>query len=195
MSSEVDPRVTRSREAVLRAATSLVAETGLVGLTVEAVVQRSGVARSTIYRQWDSVEALAADALRALVGAAAGTRELPPRGELGDELAALLGPLLTAGPDEPGRIGLLPALLAEADRDPALPDIRADVVDALLRPIEDVVARAVDDGRLPAHVDPREAAEHALGALVVRLFLAGEVVGEADVRRIAAVVAALPPRD
>ena len=49
MTERIDPRVARSRAAVLEAAAALVTTSGLAGLTVEAVVQRSGVARSTIY--------------------------------------------------------------------------------------------------------------------------------------------------
>jgi TetR/AcrR family transcriptional regulator, regulator of autoinduction and epiphytic fitness len=45
-----DPRVERSRTAVLDAAAGLLLEGGVPALTVEAVVERSGVARSTIYR-------------------------------------------------------------------------------------------------------------------------------------------------
>lgn len=187
----LDPRVARTRAAVLAAATELVAETGLGGLTVEAVVRRSGVARSTIYRQWDSVEALAADALRALVGGQP-DRPLPVAGDLGDELVELLGPLLATALDQRPRIGLLPALLAEADRSLSLPDLRGEVVDVLLTPVERVVARAVGDGRLPDHVDAREAAEHVLGTLVVRRFLVDRPVDEADLHRLARVVEALP---
>lgn len=191
MDRPIDPRVARSRAAVLDAAAGLVAESGLGGLTVQAVVERSGVARSTIYRQWDTVEALAGDALRALVGGVTtGDRELPPAGDLGDELAALLSPLLEGGR---ARIGLLPALLAEADRSDALPDLRGEVATALLAPIERLVARAVADGRVPGHVDPHEAAELVLGTLVVRLFLADAAVDRADVERLAGLVAGLPP--
>ena len=46
------PRTHRTREAVVRSAVDLLVEGGVGAVTVEAVVQRSGVARSTIYRHW-----------------------------------------------------------------------------------------------------------------------------------------------
>ena len=50
----VDARVARSRAAVLRAATDLLVEGGPSAVTIDAVVARSGVAKSTIYRHWQS---------------------------------------------------------------------------------------------------------------------------------------------
>ena len=47
-----DPRRTKSRARVLAAAVELLREVGLSGLTIEAVAARSGVAKTTIYRQF-----------------------------------------------------------------------------------------------------------------------------------------------
>lgn len=51
-----DPRLQRSRDRVLAAAIDVLREVGSAGLTVEAVAARSGVAKSTIYRQFESSE-------------------------------------------------------------------------------------------------------------------------------------------
>ena len=48
----VDPRIERSRCAVLEATVALLAESGYGAVTIEAVAARSGVAKSTIYRHW-----------------------------------------------------------------------------------------------------------------------------------------------
>jgi AcrR family transcriptional regulator len=50
----MDPRVSRTRAAVLRTATDLLVEGGPSALTIDAIVARSGVAKSTIYRHWPS---------------------------------------------------------------------------------------------------------------------------------------------
>jgi AcrR family transcriptional regulator len=49
-----DPRVARTRAAVLDAATELLVDGGPNAVTVDAIVTRSGVAKSTIYRHWES---------------------------------------------------------------------------------------------------------------------------------------------
>src|SRR4029077_11891972 len=45
-----NPRIARTRERVIRSATDLLVEGGPWAVTVDAVVARSGVAKSTIYR-------------------------------------------------------------------------------------------------------------------------------------------------
>ena len=50
----MDPRIARTRAAVVRAATDLLVEGGPSAVTVDAIVARSGVAKSTIYRHWES---------------------------------------------------------------------------------------------------------------------------------------------
>src|SRR5687767_10053529 len=47
---ETDGRIARTRSAVLRSATDLLMEGGPSAVTIDAIVARSGVAKSTIYR-------------------------------------------------------------------------------------------------------------------------------------------------
>jgi AcrR family transcriptional regulator len=56
----MDPRIERTRAAVLDAATDLLVEGGPSALTMDAVVARSGVAKSTLYRHWPTRDALVA---------------------------------------------------------------------------------------------------------------------------------------
>lgn len=56
-----DPRIVRSRARVLDAARELLVEFGPRGVTVDAVSERSGVAKSTMYRHWDSRTSLLID--------------------------------------------------------------------------------------------------------------------------------------
>src|SRR5690242_20019705 len=49
-----DPRVAQTKQLVLEAAFAVIAESGFAGATVERIAERSGVARSSIYRHWPS---------------------------------------------------------------------------------------------------------------------------------------------
>lgn len=62
-----DPRIARSRRKVLASATEILVESGPRAVTVDAVAERSGVAKSTIYRHWDSRSELLVDVIRAHV--------------------------------------------------------------------------------------------------------------------------------
>ncbi len=57
-----DPRITRTRARVLNAAYQVLTEVGFERATIDLVSQRSGVARSTLYRHWHSREAILRDA-------------------------------------------------------------------------------------------------------------------------------------
>src|SRR5881296_3214548 len=56
-------RSARVRQAVLDAAFAELGEKGYAGLSIEAVAQRSGVAKTTVYRRWPTRDELVADAL------------------------------------------------------------------------------------------------------------------------------------
>jgi AcrR family transcriptional regulator len=58
-------RATRSRAAVLTAATELLLEGGLTTATIEAIAERSGVSKATIYKYWPNRICVAIDAFAA----------------------------------------------------------------------------------------------------------------------------------
>jgi AcrR family transcriptional regulator len=62
------PRSGTADRAILDAAMALLSEVGLAGLTMSAVVSRSGVARATVYRRYRTREALIAAALAQVKG-------------------------------------------------------------------------------------------------------------------------------
>jgi AcrR family transcriptional regulator len=57
------PRSARSHQAILEATLELFAEVGLQGLSIEAIAERAGVGKTTIYRRWSSKEDMIKDAL------------------------------------------------------------------------------------------------------------------------------------
>src|SRR5581483_7919249 len=62
-----DPRVQRTRAAVLRATIELMAEGGPEAITHQVVARRAGVGRATLYRHWPSAEELVFAALAEIV--------------------------------------------------------------------------------------------------------------------------------
>jgi AcrR family transcriptional regulator len=74
------PRSEQARNAILRAAHDILQNEGLTAVTVEAVAQRAGVGKPTIYRSWPNAQALAMAALMAGGAAAASDGERAPAG-------------------------------------------------------------------------------------------------------------------
>ena len=92
-----DPRVTRTRARVLAATIDLLAERGYSGFSIEGIVDRTGIAKTTLYRHWRSREALLAAAIVELGGAG----PLPDTGSVRQDLQDLLAPgsMPRAAPD------------------------------------------------------------------------------------------------
>jgi AcrR family transcriptional regulator len=57
------PRSAQSHQAILEATLALFAEEGLAGLSIEAIAERAGVGKTTIYRRWPSKEDVIKDAI------------------------------------------------------------------------------------------------------------------------------------
>lgn len=57
------PRSTAADEAILDATVDLLVEQGFLGLSIEAVAARAGVAKTTIYRRWPTKDDLLVDAV------------------------------------------------------------------------------------------------------------------------------------
>ncbi|MCE9673840.1 TetR/AcrR family transcriptional regulator [Myxococcus stipitatus] len=93
VASEVPARPGRPRDStrdaeILAAALEVLGEVGYEQLTMEAVAERARAGKATLYRRWDSKEALTVDALASL------TSREPPSGEgigLREDLLAALG--------------------------------------------------------------------------------------------------------
>ena len=99
--------MSRSRAAVIRAATELLVEGGPYAVTIDAIVARSGVAKSTIYRHWESRD----EVLLAVIESCAPQLPEPdPDADVVD-VAARGRPRLVAALNDPEWARVLPALL------------------------------------------------------------------------------------
>jgi len=169
------PRRRSTDDAITSAALDVLAERGFQGATIEAIAERAGVGRNTIYRRWRSKEELIADALRELTTDFDVWRT--------DDLFSLLlnwlrdfsrtfsDPLL-------GR--LLAGVLGELQRNPVFADVYTERVvrprrDALLGRLREAQGR----GELRPDVDVEYVADLLGGAVLLRLLPLGlPAVGE-----------------
>ena len=88
----VDARVSRSKEKVVRVTLDLLAERGVAGTSVEAIAERSGVAKTTVYRHWPTKAGVVLDAIATCIEPA---RD-PDTGSLPGDLHELVGGLCEA---------------------------------------------------------------------------------------------------
>ena len=148
-------------DAAIRSATmELLAELGYARLTVDHVVARAGVSRSSLYLRWPNKVALVADALEHRARA---VPEIPDTGSLPADMRDFLGALLRSR-HEASRA--LAAVSGEIATNPELREAwHRGVAGMLTGCLRVIVNRAVGRGELPADSDVELLAELPLSLL------------------------------
>lgn len=159
---DVDPRIARSRAKLLAAATDLLVESGPRGVTVDAVAERSGVAKSTLYRHWSSRDELLVAVMRCHV-----PDMHPVDPALGFE-AALRSKMATAVQVFSDRewVRILPALLSLQQNVAEMADLLAADREVNTAAFQAIIDLGVAEGRLPAGLDPLTVVHLLIGPLM-----------------------------
>jgi AcrR family transcriptional regulator len=176
------PRSEKARLAILEAAAELLLARGLSAVSMDAVAERAGVSKATIYRWWPTKETLALDALYN-EWAAAG---LPARdtGSLRGDLLAMVRPWVRLAASRPyGRV--IAALITEARTDPAFAEVyRASFVEPRRDQAREVFRRAVERGEIPADTKIEVALDLIYGSFYHRLLQGHAPLNDRFVRDI-----------
>ncbi|KOX12327.1 TetR family transcriptional regulator [Micromonospora sp. NRRL B-16802] len=145
------------------------AAVGYGRLSIEAVARRAGVSKTAIYRRWNSKLDLVVE----LVAAAAhGKLPVLDTGTLRGDLAVLFQAVAHAL-RHPLASQIIPDLLAEAARNPAIDQTLREVLHARQQEIGGrLITGAVQRGELPADTDPDAAVDLIVGPLYWRLAIA-----------------------
>jgi AcrR family transcriptional regulator len=159
----------RPRQAAIEATLQLIAENGIGGLTTNAVAERAGISKATMYRRWRSKQELVVDAVAALVSEIA----VPDTGSTRDDLRALMR----------GAVGVysrsleaavMPSLVDAMSRDAGLARAVRDGFLARRRAaLRAVLERGIERGDLRADLDVELALDTLGGALFYRLLVTG----------------------
>jgi AcrR family transcriptional regulator len=161
------PRSEKARLAILEAAAKLLLTRGLSAVSMDAVAERAGVSKATIYRWWPTKETLALDMLYN-----EWTKVTPQQYESGslrvDLLALLVAWSRLASGRPYGRV--VAALLMEGQTDPAF---SAEYQRRLVEPRRDqaraIFGRAIERGEIPADTNVEVAIDLLYGPLYHRL--------------------------
>lgn len=161
------PRDPRTRSAILAAARALLARGGLTAVTIEAIAQKAGVSRPTIYRYWPNAPAVAMAAFLEATGAAAAARAP------GNSLAALrqqLHALADAFAAPTGRS--VAAMVAAAQSETELAKaFRNEFIARNRDATRGLLERCVTDGAIDAPGDMELTLDLIFGPLFYRLLM------------------------
>ncbi len=161
------PRSEKARVAILQAAAELLLARGLSEVSMDAVAERAGVSKATIYRWWPTKETLALDALYNEWAAAVPSPRVT--GSLRGDLLSLLRPWARLAGSRPyGRV--IAALITEAQTDPAFAQVyQSRFVEPRREQARAVFRRAIERGEIPPDANVEVAVDMVYGPLYHRL--------------------------
>ncbi|MED1791437.1 TetR/AcrR family transcriptional regulator [Brevibacillus nitrificans] len=178
-SANLNKRVERSRHAVLTTAFELLSEGGVTSFSVDEVVRRSGVAKTTIYRHWPTREALVIDACSQMIA----EQETPDTGSLEGDVTAILKEIAHLLPTANWSY-VLPSIVDTAERNPEFAEIHSRIQRGHAAPLREVLERAVRRGELSAHADVSTIIAALLGPLFYRRWFSRETIDDQFVKEI-----------
>lgn len=180
------PRSQKARRAVLDAARTIIEKSGYEAATIEAIAERAGVAKTTIYRSWPNRAALVVDLLMEMAQDAVPMPSGPdPLGAMRTEMRGIA----RAADHLMGR--LLTSLVSEAQRDP---EIRAALLDGLFHPRTQATAKMVrkaqESGALRKDIPAHVAVDLLVGPLFYRMLVRHQPLTDTFVSQVFRVVTA-----
>lgn len=159
----VDPRVDRTREAVLRAVRELLVEEGWDSVTQNQVARRSGVGRTTVYRHWPDRTELVREAMDFELAL---TRDVELTGELRTDLVTALEAIRFEMIEREGSKFLI-AMVARSEWDGAVQTVKKSLVDRALVGLRGVLVAAVARGDLVPGLDLDRSISQLVGPMVM----------------------------
>jgi AcrR family transcriptional regulator len=159
------PRNDRCESNILATTMRLLAAQGYWGFTIDMVAAQAHCSKSTIYRRWPSKEQLVM---------AAFDHGAPPlkdvdKGSLVEDLLDMVLQFVAIVRATP-LSNVLPALIGEQARTPALADLLNPWIERRRGPVKAIVQRAIQRGELPKGVDVDLAEDAVMGPVLLRLF-------------------------
>lgn len=182
-------RTARTRAAVMAAVIEELSEHGYAGARLERVAARAGVAKTTIYRRWGSLDGLLADLM---AERAAQEIPVPDEGDLGSDLRVLARHAVASVRDPVVRAALA-SIVAAAVQSPAAREVLTRFLAGRTATMTVIVNRAVQRGEVPAGTDAAGIIRTVTALIYYRVFIAGEQAGE-DLADGAAAIAAAAAR-
>jgi AcrR family transcriptional regulator len=161
------PRSERARRAILQAANELLESEGFASVTVEAIADRAGVSKATVYRWWPNKAAVVMDGFLSTVSS-----EVPfPHTDCAQEDIRLhMRRLIKALGGKMGRT--VAALIAEGQADPELTEaLHSRWLSVRRAEVKEILEQGMARGELRGGLDLEVAADSLYGPIYYRLLL------------------------
>lgn len=171
-----DPRVERTRAAVIEAAAELLTADGPIALTHANVAAAAKVSRTTVYAHWPTIGELLRDTIEVLGEAPITSDQLS--GVLRDDLDLLCGQLASDLRDEQ-RASMILSMMERARYDADVASVRDEFLRVFTDVFATVIRTAVQRGELRADIDVERSIAHLIGSFIFARFMTSEPFDDA----------------
>jgi AcrR family transcriptional regulator len=174
-----DPRINRTRTAVLDAGVALLFEGGTERITHAALAATTGMSRTTLYKHWPTRFELLSDICNQIEPHQ--TTELT--GDARTDLVAMTMDV-AASLRDPNARRAFSSLLAQAQSDPDALEVSNALAGNGLAEITRVLETAVSGGQIPSGIDSQEVAGRLLGPILFDALVTHRTTTEADIEAV-----------
>ena len=166
-----DPRVERTRAAVIEAASDLLVADGPGAITHANVAQAANVSRTTVYNHWPTREDLLRAAIDSLGRVTPDERELvgPIRADLGTLCEHLVVDLI-----DDQRAPMIANMMERALHDSTIVTVRNEFLERFEVAFRAAVDRAIERGELRCDVDVRRSIASIVGSFLFARFMSSD---------------------
>lgn len=169
--TRVDPRIEHTQALVVEATAELLATEGFERITIDAIAERSGVARSTIYRHWPDRAQLLVHAFMVVLD----KEDTPDTGSLVGDFRVIANSFCAGMTNEDwGR--MLPSLVGASAHDTDLRRALTEFHSARRDEAMALIRRAQERGEISGGIDVLAALERFAGPFFLRHLITGDPV-------------------
>ncbi|WP_254898141.1 TetR/AcrR family transcriptional regulator [Kitasatospora sp. NA04385] len=177
-------RTARTRTSVLEAALAELVEHGYADTRIDRIAGRAGVAATTVYRRWGSLENIVVD----LADHLAVSITLGSGASLEGDLRTVARAVVALHAD-PAHRAWLRAMVSAAAASPKAQRMLSEVLDRRRETTAAAVTEAIARGEVPPGTDGHEVIRATVAPLYLRMYITAEPVGDAEADRAAAAAA------
>ena len=161
------PRSERAHRAILQAANDLLESEGFAAVTVEAIAERAGVSKATVYRWWPNRAAVVMDGFLSIVSSEV---PFPHTGHAREDIRLHMRRLTEA---LSGKIGqTVAALIAEGQSDPELAEaLRSRWLSVRREEAREILELGIERGELRDDIDLEVAVDVLYGPIYYRMLV------------------------
>jgi AcrR family transcriptional regulator len=161
------PRSERAHRAILQAANELLESEGFAAVTMEAIAERAGVSKATVYRWWPNRAAVVMDGFLSIVSSEV---PFPHTGRAREDIRIHMRRLAEAFSRKIGRT--VAALIAEGQSDPELAEaLRSRWLSVRRAEAREILELGIERGELREDLDLEVAVDVLYGPIYYRMFV------------------------